>query len=305
MENSIKKQKITVRAGLVPAQTTVSPVQTEKQRIREEIIALSEQSSQEKVAHRAGVSTATISQIVNNNHKLIAVEMWRKIAIALHIDGKWQHAETVNNRILSDLLTAAQSKSLAISISHEAGAGKSHAYKRYMKSNKQVIYVECKNYWSKKSFIKALLSASGLKSVGTTEEMIEKFISHVQTLENPLVIFDQTDKLKDAQMDLFMDLYNDLPHCGFVLSGVPALKKRILRGVQCDKIGYRELYSRIGRKFIHLDPISPADVKNVCTANGLEDELKINEIYNTCDGDFRRVRRSVEQYFLIQHKKSA
>lgn len=277
----------------------------QKHAIAQEVIRLSSHSSQGVIAHRAGVSTATISQVVNNNWKLIAPEMWRKIAVSLHMDTEWNHGDTTNDKILNDLLLAAHTRSLAIGISHEAGAGKSHAYKRYMKFYKNVIYVECKNFWSKKTFVKNLLSASGIKSNGTAEEMIEAFLDHVMKLEKPLIIFDQIDKLKDTQMDLFMDFYNDLPHCGFVCSGVPALKKRILRGVQRDKIGYNEFYSRIGRKFIQLDPISLQDVTNVCNANGITDEEFINYTFNTCDGDFRRVRRSIEQYFLMNKKKQA
>jgi DNA transposition AAA+ family ATPase len=276
--------------------------ENQKQQIANEIIELSSKASQNQIARRAGVSTATISQIVNNNWKLIAPEMWRKIAIKLHIEWGWNHAETTNNKLLNDLLLAAHSRGLAIGISHEAGAGKSHAYKRYLKSHKNVIYLECKNYWTKKSYIKNLQEASGIEGNGTTEEMIEDFIDHAMKLEHPILIIDQLDKLKDNQLDLFMDFYNSLPHCAFLVSGVPALKKRILRGVQCDKIGYREFYSRIGRKFIQLDPISLNDVANVCKANGLHDEDYIHEIYNTCEGDFRRVRRSVEQHFLIQSK---
>jgi DNA transposition AAA+ family ATPase len=98
-----------------------------------------------------------------------------------------------------------------------------------------------------------LLRSAGLSSEGTVGELIENFIEHVRTLHKPLIIVDQADKLKDPQLDLFMDFYNDLEgHCAFILSGVPALQKRILKGVQRDKIGYRELYSRVGRKFISL-----------------------------------------------------
>lgn len=271
----------------------------QKRIIADEVARLAKKSSQNAVAARAKVSTATISQMVNENWKLIAPDMWRKVSVALHIDQGWKHADTANSKIIEDLLSAAHRRHLAIGISHEAGAGKSHNFQRYVRSTPNTIYIECKNYWTKKSFVRHLLIGAGYRPQGTTEEMIEQFIEIMQKMAQPLIIFDQVDKLKDSQMDLFMDFYNELPHCGFVLSGVPALKKRILRGVQRDKIGYRELYSRIGRKFIKLDPISEQDVQAVCEVNGLTDILSINEIYNTCDGDFRRVRREVEKHFLM------
>lgn len=272
-----------------------------KQHIAQEVKALAVKTSQNKVAKQAGVSSATISQIINGNWELIAAEMWRKIQVNLRLDAQWQIAETTNLRLITQLLEAAQVRHLAFGISFEAGAGKSAAYRRYARKYNNVIYIECKNYWSKKSYVQNLVTASGLSPEGTTEELIEQFIDQVKSQASPLIIIDQFDKLKDASMDLFMDFYNELEsHCGFVLSGVPALEKRIKRGVQRDKIGYRELFSRIGRKFIKLDELKLEDVRAVCNANGLFDEDEIKMIKSSCEGDLRRVRKEVERYNLLK-----
>ncbi|UGU15182.1 AAA family ATPase [Sinomicrobium kalidii] len=277
----------------------------QKELITSEIAKLAKKGSQSKVARKAGVSAATISQIVNHNWKLIRPELWQKIQVNLRID-HWKTAETSNFKMLNELLQAVQTRSLSIGISHEAGVGKSHAYKHYERYHKNVIYVECRKYWSQKSYVKNLLLSCGLDIQGTTEELIEAFIAHVKTLYKPVIIQDQSDKLKDPPLDLFMDFYNELfGHCAFVLSGVPAFKKRILKGVQRDKIGFRELWSRINRKFIPLDPTTLNDVRAICQVNGLYDEDVIHEIYNTCEGDLRRVRQSVEQYFLLHENKAA
>lgn len=269
----------------------------QKEAISQEIAALATRTSQVKISHMAGVSNATISQIIAGNWKNISDEMWRRIQVSLRIDPNWRSAETFNLNKLTQLLSIAQNRGISIGISNDAGTGKSHAYKTYARENPNVVYVECKHIWSKKSYIKALLSAAGMSQEGTTEEMFDKFISQQRSLSIPLIIIDQIDKLKDSQMDLFMDMYNDLDgHCGFVLSGVPALEKRVLKGVQRDKIGYRELWSRIGRKFIKLDPIKLRDVANICEQNGILDAHIIETIFDNCDGDLRRVRREVEKY---------
>lgn len=275
--------------------------ENQKTLIVNEIVRLVEKTSQKKLSIKAGVSNATISQMVNGKWALIADEMWRKVQVTLRIDTSWKTAETQNYKLLMQLLNAAKKMHMSVALSHDAGFGKSHTYKDFDRMHENVIYVECKNYWSKKSYIKNLLIASGIEFNGTTEEMIEAFISHVMGLESPIVIIDQMDKLKDPQMDLFMDFYNELyNHCAFFISGVPALKKRILRGVQRDKIGYREIWSRIGRKFIELDQTSLKDVRLICNVNGVEDEDLIHQAFNLCEGDIRRVRRSVEQYYLMQ-----
>lgn len=273
----------------------------QKKQIANELSRLCLKISQKQIANQAGVSNALISQMVNNNWNLISDAMWRKVQVTLRIDPNWNTAKIQNYNIVYSLLNTAKNTNISIAISDTAGKGKTHAYTDFERFNEAVIYVECKNYWTKKSYIRQLLISSGLNSVGTTEELINRFIKHLKTLQNPLLIIDQFDKLKDPQLDLFMDFYNDLNgHCGFVISGVEALEKRINKGVNRNKIGYAELYSRIGRKFIKLDPISHQDVQLICQANGVLEAEEIQFIYHNCEDDLRRVRRDIDKYKLKQ-----
>jgi len=274
-----------------------------KYKISDEISTLADKRSLNSLSHRTGVSTATLSHMVNGKWSLIRPEMWRKVQISLKIDFNWKTANTTNLRGMFELLENAQSRSFSLAISYNAGTGKSHAYRSFERSHPNVIHVECKKYWSKKSYVKNLLVNAGIDTSGTTEEMIERFLAHLRSLEKPLLIIDQADKLKDPSLDLFMDFYNDLDgYCGFILSGVPALDRKLRRGNQRDKSGYAEYWSRIGRKTIPLNPIQLADVERICKANGLDDRTEIQTIFNTCEGDLRRVKKSVNQYFMLQQQ---
>lgn len=256
--------------------------------------------SQNALAAKCGISSATLSQMLNDNWDLIADKMWRRVMIALKIDFDWQTAETKNFKMLVSLLQQAQNRSISVSVAHNAGAGKSHAYKYYERAVPNVFYIECKTFWSRKNYMKNLLQNCGLSGEGTIEDMVERFTENLEGLDKPLVIIDQLDKLNDSSLDLFMDFYNDLDgYCGFLISGVPALKKRILRGCQRDKTGYKEFYSRVGSNFIYLDEVTRDDVAKICIANGLKDEEKITEIFNSCLGDLRRVKRDVEKWFMM------
>lgn len=256
--------------------------------------------SQVELAVKLGISNGTVSNMIAGKWKNIADSMWRKVQATLKIDINWKIAETTNYRLIMELLTKAQQNQLTAAISYDAGIGKSEAYIQYERQNDNVIYVECKNYWQTKSYIKALLNACGIKAEGTKEEMIEAFISYVMTLENPIIIIDQMDKLKEGAFDLFMDLYNDLfRFCGFIISGVPALEKRIIRGAKIDKIGYKEVLSRLGGTFIKLNPTSLEDVIAICKANGIDDEEEAQNIYEVANGDLRVVRQKINKYFLL------
>lgn len=271
-----------------------------KQLIAAELTELCNKTSQAHMAKLLEVSTALVSQVLNNNWKLISNEMWRIIQKRLFIDFDWNTVEISNFQLITQLLNSANNLGISVAISDTAGKSKSETFKHYWKQNiNNTIYVQCKTSWTKKTYLKALLTAAGQDNYGKTEELLNRFIKHLMSLDKPIVILDQADKLKDPQLDLFMDFYNDLNgHCGFMISGVKALEKRILKGVHQKRIGYEEFYSRIGRKFIELDPITINDVRLICNANGVNDEQEITYIYNNCEDDLRRVRRDIDIYKL-------
>lgn len=273
--------------------------------IANELKVLSKKDSQNKLARQAGVSSATISQMINNKWDLIADEMWRKVQVSLRIDPNWNTAEIANYKMLNALMYNAQNQSISVAISHNAGAGKSHSYQAYKRRMEGVIYLECKTFWTRKNYMKSLCNACGLDDGGRIDDLVDRFVTYLQGLNKPFVIIDQLDKLNDSSLDLFMDFYNELDgYCGFLVSGVPALKKRILRGCQRDKSGYKEFHSRVGKTFIQLDEIKIKDVRMICEANGVTEEEFVQHTYNICDGDLRRVRREIDKYFL-RLKKAA
>jgi len=272
--------------------------------IAEEVERLANKTSQLNLANRLEVSNATVSNMINGVHENISAAMWRKVQKILHIEFDWVTAKIKNYQLVYALLKNTQAQSISVAISDDPGKSKTHTYREYETLENNVIHIECKNSWSKKTYIQQILINTGCSSIGTTQEMIKRFVEHVRTLEKPILIIDQFDKLKDPQLDLFMDFYNDLDNqCGFVLSGVKAFEKRILKGVNRQKIGYAELYSRIGRKFIYLDPISLSDVELIAHKNGVENERQIRFMYENCQGDLRRVRRDIEIYNLKREKR--
>lgn len=272
---------------------------TDKTAIAKEVAWQANKISQRVVANKAQVSAATISQIKAGNWENISDSMWRKVQNNLRIDLNWKTAINDNLKEIYYYCDSAQKQSLAICIADNAGKGKSNGYKYYDRTNKSVIHLECKASWSKKTFVKNLLTVMGVAYVGTTEEMLEMFNEQIKKMHRPLLILDQADKLKDPQLDLFMEFYNDHEgHLGIILSGVKALEKRIDKGRQRKKVGFDEIYSRFGSKYIEISPVSHKDVQAICAANGVEDPDQIRTIYETCGGDFRRVRREIQKIHL-------
>ena len=253
-------------------------------------------SQNQVAAGMPGVSAATLSQMRNHNWDLIADEMWRKVAKYVGVAASgWNYVPTRNSVELELFFNDSQKDSLVIAITGKSGAGKSETAKKYESENKNVFLLSCNEYWDKRWFLRELLSKMGKDHAGMTlPEMMHKAVLMLKSLEKPIIILDEADKLADNVLLFFITLYNALEdHCGIVLMATNFLEKRIRRGVAMEKKGYREIYSRVGLRFIELENTSYSDVEKICNANGIEDPATIRAISKDCDGDVRRVRRLI------------
>lgn len=284
--------------------------QTEAQQIKERTEALIESQgiSANRYATQAGVSPATITALRKGDWSKFSEKMWLKLSIAcdMHMS-TWKTANIKNLKLIRNYCEMAQAQGISIGISWNAGAGKSHAYKHYAQNNHNALYLECADHWTRRIFMDKFLQAMGIEGDGLkVVEKAELVMQELRKKNSPIVILDEVDKLKEGPFMFFIELYNKLDgYCGFVLSGAPFLKNHVEKCQRRDKKGYREIYSRIGRKFIPLDPISLHDVELICNANGIIEAQHVNAIFNECEGDLRRVKRSVEKLKMKLTKQLA
>lgn len=273
----------------------------EKQQIAEKLSDYCTRfGSQNKAANSLkGISAGTISQVINRNWDLISEEMWRNIASQIgYSNQEWVGVETRDFKIISGLLQDAQTNSMVFAVTGEAGTGKSYALKRYAELNKRAFVIHCVEFWNRRTFLQELLSSIGRDSSGyTVSEMMSEVVKTLKTMEKPILIMDEADKLTDQVLYFFISLYNQLEdHCGIILIATDHLAKRIRRGLKLNRKGYKEIYSRIGRKFIELKGLSSSDITSICSANGITDKHQIKEVIEDCEGDLRRIKRKVHAF---------
>ena len=243
-----------------------------------------------------GVSAATISQVLNENWEMISDEMWRAIASQVGHDPRgWVVVETRGYRRVYDILQDAQEHAVVFAITGDAGCGKSEAVKSYAASNREVFALSCSEYWNRKHFLLELMQSMGIEAVeNTVTGMMNAIVLALKKKERPLVVLDEADKLSDQILYFFISLYNKLEdHAGIVLCATDFLEKRIKKGVRANRKGYKEIFSRVGRKFVPVQVVNSEDVAAVCIANGVTDPSAINAIIDDCENDLRRVKRKV------------
>jgi len=256
-------------------------------------------SSQSKAAASLdNVSEAVVIQILKNNWESISDAMWLTVGKQVGFTGREvQLVETLTFQTLCLYYGIAQDEGSTIAAIGKAGIGKSYAGKWFAKANRKnnVYYLECAEYWSKKDFLRLLLSKIGKSGEGlSVTEMMQTIVRELRRQNKPLIILDEIDKLSDGVLKFFITLYNELNRlCGFVWTSTSAIEKRVAKGVNSNKSGFQELKSRIGQNFILLPVANAKEIRELCEANGITSIEEISKIINSCDGDLRRVDRSL------------
>jgi type II secretory pathway predicted ATPase ExeA len=256
-----------------------------------------------QVATKADVSTATISQMRNNNWELIKDEMWLKVGKALgYNDSEWQIAETINYRKVTKICNDAKNYNLFMIITDKAGIGKSAPLKSYSQSNidNGVFYIRCRE-WAKREFLTELCTMLGIdlgKSYMHVDKLGMKVVEFFRKRKGikPLLIVDEADKLKDSALRWFIHLFNETEdEMSLIIAGTPHLEHRITRGVKLKKLGFDELESRFGRAYINLIGATLDCTKKICTANGITDAQVQKRIFDELKPVFKEVAIGADQ----------
>lgn len=271
--------------------------------------ALSAPTSQNKLAEMLKISPALYSQMLKGNWQSISDEKWKRVAEwAGFYDKDWATAETTNYNTIMWYLDYAQTKSEVFAIIAPPGHSKTFTGRKYCEVNGYAWQVKCKEHWNKKAFLGEILTLMGIGSDGmSVTKMMQAIVSHIRACEFPCLIdLDEFDKVDDRIFCFFIDLYNELEDkCGLVITGTDYLKKRIMRGIELNKKGYKEVYSRLGGKFIVLKENTPEDIAKVCTANGADDQKIIAHAVNDSKADLRRVKRIIKKSRELSAEREA
>lgn len=258
--------------------------------------------SMERAAIAAGTKGSTISQVFNDKYGANDEAIYKLLArwVDLRNSG-WQSASTVNQRMMFGLLEDAQQHSHVYAITGMAGCGKTFNIKRYVETHRNAFTLQCNEYWNRKQFLRELLTQMGRDAGGmTVPELLDAAIAHIYTLDTPIIILDEADKLSDQVLYFFITLYNKLEdQCGLILAATEYLNKRLRRGLDGNRRGYTEIWSRIGRRPKELVFTKPKDVAEICFMNGIRNPEEIQAITNESEGDLRRVKIAIHKHKLL------
>jgi len=240
-------------------------------KIEEKKEALSTYSA---VATFCNVSESVISQMKAGTYTTKNEAAWMEVGMKLgwkpdYATGKkeWVVVETSDYKSINKLVNDAKNQSLFMGISDIAGSGKSAPLKDIAEKNNGNLGIDI---------------ARGYKTPNKLLELVIDFFQR-RNLQQPLLIIDEADKLKDAAKRIFIPLYNRCEDTlGVVIAGSEHLEQEIKKGVKYRKKGFDEIDSRFGRRYIKLMGNTIGDVTKICTANGVADKATITSFFEEC-----------------------
>ena len=251
------------------------------------------------------VSAATVSNILGGKWNLISEKMWQRLEAQLVRHEGWQIFATTAYKDMTLYLGVAQEESRVMWIAAPAGIGKSTAAGSYAARSRNVFRLTCSSDMGKTDFVHELASIVGVRTGGMTiRAAFSEVLRHLVTLERPLLVFDEADKLADSVMYYFISIYNALEdRCGIVFLSTDAVRVRIRKGVLRGRKGYDELESRICRSYVDLSPVTAEEVRQICLVNGLQDPKGVSRVISEAGqykNDLRRVKSVIRTQLRIQ-----
>lgn len=257
-----------------------------------------------------GVSSATVSQLCNGKYDLISDDMFTRIAVQIGFAfDSWTLHEGKTFKEITFALSDAQAYKNVTWIVGDAGCGKTTAAIEYRRTHRNVFYILCSEDMRRSDFVREIAKQVGAPTDTTNlRDMLENAISMISFLGNPLLVFDEGDKLTDSVFNYFISIYNRLEgHSGIVFLSTDYIKRRMEAGLRYNKKGYKEINSRIGRRFFDVSPTEENDIYAICQANNLTDRADIEEVLKDAkrsDNDLRRVKRCIHrQKRIIEAKR--
>lgn len=258
------------------------------------------QGSQAKAAKAMGIGAATVSAVLKEDFGSVSDEMLRKIESYCTPSAEWVLVETGVYAELSQVLDDARRDCDYTWVIGAPGSGKTCTAEDYTSKHGNTYYVLCSLDMGKREFVEALSRAIGIYKVDRNlYKAMQEVVDKIRTKDQPLIILDEAEKLGNWFMSYFITLYNELEDkTGIVCLSSPQIETRMRRGIECNRRGFEETFSRLGRKFYALDATGVSDITSICRANGISSAHDIEEIIKSterCDLDIRRVRKLVNK----------
>lgn len=248
------------------------------------------------------ISAAQFSRIKNLDiEKVLSEEKWNEIAskynVSIHANNFiWRPAYTAVYDKITSQLEHCQSKSISGIFCDLSDIGKSFTAKDYVSRNRNAILIDCSRHKSRTELLRAMAKEFGIDSNISVRNLQHDLIQYMRSMTRPLVVMDEFGDLSYPAFLEVKALWNATEwRCGWYMMGADGLAAKLDRNKNNKKVGYAEIFSRLGSKYQHIIPKDDHERKQFLI-NEIARILKSNksrltplQMYAKTGGSLRRV----------------
>ena len=241
---------------------------TYKERVKKELLARRELfgGTDGQYAKRYGLSAAIYSRLKNGEIEgIISESQWLQIGRELDVNPKELNWKVVRTKVYENVESAilfCQAYSSSMVLVDDCGIGKTFSAKNVAKTYPNIFYLDCSQAKGKQAFIKLFAKTLGIDSKGNYQNVKDNVKYYLNQLQNIAVILDEAGDLEYAAFLDLKEFWNATPgRVGWFMMGADGLKSKIQRGVNNEKVGFAEIFSRFSDEYVHFTPTGVEDRK--------------------------------------------
>jgi DNA transposition AAA+ family ATPase len=267
---------------------------------------LTNYNSARAMAVSMGINPAQLSRIINGElDGVLSDANWlsiaRKLDVQISEQSNWITGKTFVYEYIYNQLTLLQQESLSALLCDRADIGKTYTAKQYVKENRYVVYIDCSQNKSKQYMIRAIAKEFGVECTGKLRDVYSDLIFYLKQCPNPLIILDEAgDLYHEAFLELKAMWNATEGFCGWYLMGADGLRRKIEKSINSKKVGYCEMFSRLGNRYQTITPEGRDNLNEfintqiavVAKVNGGND---IRQIIACTGGSLRRVKIEIKK----------
>lgn len=222
-------------------------------------------------AKQVNISPALLSNMLSGKWENITDAKWLKVYNFVNDKSQVTLIVTRDFKAGHTLLGKALNNQMMVGLIGDTGMGKTTLLKAYLRK-KNVYYFYIDTTITPKIFLKDLLRKLGAAFEGSLNEMLSRAVDLLNAQLDPLIIIDESAKLKDNMMLILHSLRDQTANnCGMALAGMPDFKNKLIRRSDRQTTGYSEFFRRI-EIWHELQGLTPNEVIKVLEDNGITDE---------------------------------
>jgi DNA transposition AAA+ family ATPase len=259
--------------------------------------------SDAKFAVSIGINAAQWSRVKNGDiDKVLADASWislgRQFNVNLREVKAWKTANTPFYEFITEQLALAQENSRSFICCDDAEVGKTYCSQLFAKTRKNVVYVDCAQVKTKQQLVRYIAKSFGVGHTGRYADVYSDLVFYIRCIDRPLIILDEAGDLAYQAFLEIKALWNATEgFCGWVMLGADGLKEKIRRSIDHKKVGYTELFSRFGSRYMKLTPEGAEERRKfqllqaalVIKANLESNNTDAQRIIAQTDGRLRRI----------------